>query len=97
MIIGLILAIVTVILDLCGCVTSIVLTTIACAFGIMALDYIGAGLFFLFGAFKFYYHDILHWHRPDDSPRRHDGLREHSTCKYCGKDIMQDSQGNWFC
>ena len=25
-----------------------------------------------------------------------DGCSKHNHCKYCGKEIMQDSQGNWF-
>lgn len=58
--------------------------------------YVAAGLYFKFGFLKFYYHDLLGWHTPDVSPHYHDGLSEHATCKYCGKDIMQDSQGNWF-
>lgn len=41
------------------------------------------------------YHDILHWHEPDQSII-YKGLNIHSKCKYCGKHIMQDSQGNWF-
>lgn len=57
---------------------------------------IGAGLYSRFGLFKFYYHDVLEWHRPDNSPKSFDGLSVHAKCKYCGKDIMQDSQGNWF-
>lgn len=57
---------------------------------------IGAVLYFKVGWFKFFYHDFLGWHTPDNGPRRFDGLSEHATCKYCGKDIMQDSQGNWF-
>ena len=46
--------------------------------------------------FKFFYHDILKWHEPDNSPHWNDGCSTHSVCKYCGQDIMQDSQGNWF-
>ena len=47
------------------------------------------------GKFKYWYHDILHWHEPDQSII-YKGLNTHSKCKYCGKHIMQDSQGNWF-
>ena len=47
------------------------------------------------GKFKHWYHDILHWHEPDQSII-YKGLNTHSKCKYCGKHIMQDSQGNWF-
>ena len=48
------------------------------------------------GKFKHWYHDILKWHEPDESPKWSDGCSLHCKCKYCGKDIMQDSQGNWF-
>lgn len=40
-------------------------------------------------------HDIMGWHKPDHT-RSFDGLSDHSHCIFCGKEIMQDSQGNWF-
>lgn len=48
------------------------------------------------GLFKSLYHDLMGWCQPDDSPKWSDGCSIHAKCKYCGKDIMQDSQGNWF-
>ena len=45
--------------------------------------------------FKWLYHDIYHWHIPDET-MGFDGLSFTSHCKICGKKIMQDSQGNWF-
>jgi hypothetical protein len=65
-------------------------------FGSLAWVYIGAALYFACGFLKFFYHDFLHWHRPDDSPEWSDGCSVHCVCKYCQKEIMQDSQGNWF-
>ena len=59
--------------------------------------YFAPALYFKFGFLRFFYHDFLGWHRPDDSPQWSDGCSTHSKCKYCGKDIMEDSQGNWFC
>ena len=54
------------------------------------------GLLYLkFGLCRKFFHDILEWHRPDET-ESFDGCSFHSKCKYCGKDIMQDSQGNWF-
>ena len=53
-------------------------------------------LYIKFGLFKIWFHNILHWHEPDDSPSWYDGCSMHCKCKYCGKHIMQDSQGNWF-
>lgn len=58
--------------------------------------FIGSLLYFKFGFLKFYYHDLLDWHKPDESTIRSAGCNEVATCKYCGKDIIQDSQGNWF-
>ena len=45
--------------------------------------------------FKWFYHDILGWHLPDDDCG-YDGCSYTATCKLCGKDILQDSQGNWY-
>lgn len=46
-------------------------------------------------AMSWFYHDILGWSKPDNS-RYYDGCSVHSHCRFCGKEIMQDSQGNWF-
>ena len=37
----------------------------------------------------------LGWHRPgpDVTPR---GINLHARCARCGREIMRDSQGNWF-
>lgn len=53
-------------------------------------------LYFKKGWLKGWFHDVLHWHHPDDSPKWSDGCSVHSKCKWCGQDIMQDGQGNWF-
>lgn len=57
---------------------------------------IGSVIYLRTGLFKFFYHDILDWHQPDNSPQWYDSCSNHATCKYCNKEIMQDSQGNWF-
>lgn len=59
------------------------------------LELILSPLYFKMGYFKFFYHDIMGWHQPEGS-YMHDGCSLHSTCRYCKKNIMQDSQGNWF-
>lgn len=64
--------------------------------GSIAWTFIDAGLYFKLGWFKFFYHDLLGWHTPDDGPESFDGCSIHARCKHCGKEIMQDSQGNWF-
>lgn len=54
-------------------------------------------LYFLFGVGKWLYHDALGWHQPrKDVKDGFDGCSVHNICKHCGKEIMQDSQGNWF-
>ena len=59
--------------------------------------FIPALLYLKKGMFKRFYHDRLGWHRPDESKGvGFDGCSIHAHCKYCGKDIMMDSQGNWF-
>ena len=45
--------------------------------------------------FKRFYHNVLKWHLPNEE-QGFDGCSFHSNCKICGKEIMQDSQGNWF-
>lgn len=89
--------IVTIIAAVLGYLDVITINEFMClSFGSLLWIYIGAGLYFKFGFLKFFYHDFLHWHTPDDSPQWFDGLSDHAVCKHCGKDIMQDSQGNWF-
>ena len=53
-------------------------------------------LYFNLGWFKSWFHDVLSWHIPDNSPQWSDGCSAHAKCKFCNADIMQDSQGNWF-
>lgn len=46
-------------------------------------------------ALNWFCHDILGWHKPDHT-YSFDGVSDHSHCRFCGEEIMQDSQGNWF-
>ena len=39
-------------------------------------------------------HDVLGWH--DCDATGFDGASATGTCKYCGKECLMDSQGNWF-
>ena len=89
--------IVTIITTILAC-TDVIPSNLAIAiiFGSLIWMLVGSGLYFKFGFLKFYYHDLLGWHTPDDSPQWSDGCNQHATCKYCKKEIMQDSQGNWF-
>ena len=65
--------------------------------GLYLLSVILCPLYFKWGIFKRFYHDMLGWHQPDEIASVYfDGLSTHDICKHCGKDIMQDSQGNWF-
>lgn len=47
------------------------------------------------GRFKRFYHDVLQWHEPVNE-FGWNGCSMCSCCKYCGEEIMMDSQGNWF-
>lgn len=38
--------------------------------------------------------NVLGWHKP--TYRVVKGVNTHSYCRYCEKEIIQDSQGNWF-
>ena len=72
----------------------IILTIIAIPFFVMVLT----GTIYLISKgrfFKWFYHNILEWHIPN-AEERFDGCSFHSTCKICGKEIIRDSQGNWF-
>ena len=75
-------------------------TILLAIIGLMGLAYllsiIGSIFYHNYGAFKFFYHDFMGWHYPDDQPTKYDGCNVHARCKHCGKEIMQDSQGNWF-
>ena len=67
-------------------------------FVILFLFWITGIAWFLGHPFKagaWLFHDIMSWHYPDDSSS-FDGCSVHSRCRYCKKEIMQDSQGNWF-
>ena len=38
----------------------------------------------------------LGWHNGRGGAMTHDGCSFHATCSICGKEVMMDSQGNWF-
>ena len=61
---------------------------VAIIFGICSL------LYTHYGFFKRFFHNGLHWHEP--TAIWFDGFQVHSICKHCGKEIIRDSQGNWF-
>ena len=46
--------------------------------------------------FKKWFHDLMGWHLPKENDVKTDGFIVVSHCKICDKEIMQDSQGNWF-
>ena len=41
------------------------------------------------------FHDKMKWHKPAEYID-FDGVNTHSKCCFCGKEIIEDSQGNWF-
>lgn len=62
---------------------------------ILSVAWLGGFVYLATGLGKWFYHDKLEWHEPADE-QSFDGCSYHAVCKYCGKKIMQDSQGNWF-
>lgn len=36
------------------------------------------------------------WHNGDGGWKNFDGCSVHAICSKCKKEVMQDSQGNWF-
>jgi hypothetical protein len=77
--------------------TKIVLAISIALFVLIALFLVLSIFYLKLGWFKRLYHDLLGWHEPDKSAgETFDGCSVHAKCKYCGEDIMQDSQGNWF-
>lgn len=71
------------------------MTDLIVLLGFVLIFFVPIILYETFGLFKWFYHDILGWHKPTDE-REFDGCNTCLHCKYCGKEIMQDSQGNWF-
>lgn len=39
---------------------------------------------------------IFGWHDGNSSEKSFDGCSVHAQCSKCGKNVMQDGQGNWF-
>ena len=63
----------------------------------LLMTYVFPFLYFKWGIGKWFFHNVLGWHSPkNDNDVWCDGCSFHCKCKHCGKDIMQDSQGNWF-
>lgn len=42
-----------------------------------------------------YFCEKLGWHR-NVTKTNFDGCSQHGKCGRCGKDVIKDSQGNWF-
>ena len=41
--------------------------------------------------------DKMGWHNGNgEGAKTFDGCSVHATCGRCGKEVMQDGQGNWF-
>ena len=70
---------------------------VICFVAFLIAFYVPPILYFKKGWLKRLYHDAMAWHIPKESEENiFDGCSEHNHCKFCGKEIMQDSQGNWF-
>ena len=62
--------------------------------GVIVAFLVFALLYLLFGVGKTLFDGVFGWHKPSKEYKT-DGISIQSTCKYCGKRIEQDSQGNW--
>lgn len=40
--------------------------------------------------------DVFGWHNGSGGAKYHDGCSFHARCSKCGREVMLDSQGNWF-
>ena len=63
--------------------------------GALALFLVLAILYLAMGWNKWLFHNLLGWHKPIKE-KTFKSISIISKCKYCGKEITQDSQGNWF-
>lgn len=48
------------------------------------------------GVGKRLFHNLMGWHLPEDEKKELLGVNIKSKCRFCGREIIQDSQGNWF-
>ncbi len=62
---------------------------------LIPINYLCIFLYIKYGFLKNFYHDFLGWCEPEDK-QYFAGINIASTCKYCKKRILQDSQGGWF-
>ena len=70
---------------------------VSCILAFCILFLIFSFLYCKFGWFNRFFHNVLGWHMPDKNKKiTCDGVNVYAVCKHCGKEIMQDSQGNWF-
>jgi hypothetical protein len=50
----------------------------------------------MIGWIRKFLHDTLGWHDGKLGPKWSDGASTHAACSQCGREVMQDGQGNWF-
>ena len=63
-------------------------------FGSYTLLLICQPLYHRYGYGKRIYHNLLGWHLPVEQRQDWKGTL-YSQCKYCSRDIFQDSRGTW--
>ncbi len=71
------------------------MTFLIALLAVSCIAFVTGIIYLVTGLGKWFYHDLLLWHKPSDF-EGFDGCSCTSRCKYCGKEIMQDSQGGWF-
>ena len=75
-------------MDIATIFSLIVLALCVIMFSLMIIDRFSKSTWFC---------KVMGWHRVSgNSPRSFDGASIHSICDRCKKEVMQDSQGNWF-
>ena len=52
--------------------------------------------YYKWGIGKRFYHNMLGWHLPQREQITQIGENAKSQCRLCGREIIQDSRGNWF-
>jgi hypothetical protein len=64
---------------------------------VVGVIFVSIGFYDRFFRFKSrWFCDNLGWHDGNGSSHRFDGCSLTSVCSRCGKQVLQDSQGNWF-
>lgn len=62
---------------------------------ILTCFWLGSLLYLYNGFCKWFYHNILGWHMPDNGNYDIHSSRIVHRCKYCEGNLIKDQRGNW--